>query len=276
MKRNVTPLLNALLAFAVIAPYPAFATIPLPKTESPYAEGVPVGGAVSIRTPLVATATKPPSLAGSVISTRVKTVRVRKDTVLRMRLLQDLNTANVREGEGFTASLDEALFASEGRIILPKGSVFRGRVVQVVPSQFFGKGASLRLDFDHVTLPNGEAQPIALQVFTVNQRVEVVKSGGIIYQDPGYAQKWVQTLDKSGTLISDITRKGYEAGVQSGGKGLGIVTGPFSAIGGSLAGAGYLVGKSVYYAVAKGDGVLLTANDALYVQLLADTDIALN
>jgi hypothetical protein len=271
-----TVTLSVLLALALTSPYVAFAMVPLPSGENPYAAGLPAGGAAPVYTAVSANPTKAKNLAGSVISSRLKTVRVRKDTVLRVRLLQDINTASVREGEAFNASLDEPLYASEGRILLPKGSVFRGRVVQVTPNKFFGKGASFRLDFDHVTLPNGEVQPIALQVGTVNQVADVVKPDGVIYQDPGYGQKFANTLDKSGTLISDITRKGYEAGVQSGGKGLGIVTGFFSAIGGGFAGAGYLVGKSVYYAVAKGDGATLSSNDALYVQLLADTDIALN
>ncbi len=276
MKLVTQNILSALLAFAVMTPYTAFAMAPLPKGENPYAAGIPAGGAAPVLTKLSAVPSKKTNLAGSVISSRLKTVRVPKNTVLRVRLLQDINTVSVREGEAFNASLDEALYASEGRTLLPKGSVFRGRVVQVIPNKFFGKGASFRLDFDHVTLPNGEVQPIALQIGTVNQIPDVVKPDGVIYQDPGYAQKFATTLDKSGYIISDITRKGYEAGVQSGGKGLGVVTGFFSAIGGGVAGAGYLVGQSVYHAVAKGDVATLTSDDALYVQLLADTDIALN
>jgi len=240
MKISTKNILSILLTLAVMTPYTAaLAMTPLPSGGTP------------VFTQVAAVPTKSTNLAGSVISSRLKTVRVRKDTVLRVRLLEDINTASVREGEAFNASLDEALYASEGRILLPKGSVFRGRVVQVTPNKFFGKGASFRLDFDHVTLPNGEVQPIALQVGTVNQMPDVVKPDGVIYQDPGYGQKFANALDKSGYIISDITRKGYEAGAESGGKGLGIVTGFFSAIGGGFAGAGYLVGKSVYHAVAK-------------------------
>jgi hypothetical protein len=265
MKISTKNILSILLTLAVMTPYTAaLAMTPLPSGGTP------------VFTQVAAVPTKSTNLAGSVISSRLKTVRVRKDTVLRVRLLEDINTASVREGEAFNASLDEALYASEGRILLPKGSVFRGRVVQVTPNKFFGKGASFRLDFDHVTLPNGEVQPIALQVGTVNQMPDVVKPDGVIYQDPGYGQKFANALDKSGYIISDITRKGYEAGAESGGKGLGIVTGFFSAIGGGFAGAGYLVGKSVYHAVAKGDKAEITPDDALYVELLADTDIALN
>jgi hypothetical protein len=266
MKTIPNILLSILLVLSIMTPYTAaLAMYPVPS-----------GGGTPVYTQISAVPAKSTNLAGSVISSRLKTVRVRKDTVLRVRLLQDINTATVREGEAFNASLDEALYASEGRILLPKGSVFRGRVVEVTPNKFFGKGASFRLDFDHVTLPNGEVQPIALQVGTVNQMPNVVKPDGVIYQDPGYGQKFANTLDKSGYIISGITRKGYEAGAESGGKGLGIVTGFFSAIGGGVAGAGYLVGKSVYHAVAKGDKAEITPDDALYVELLADTDIALN
>ena len=273
MNIAIQNVLSGLLVMALIAPHWAMAMVPLPAHDA-YLGGRPAGGAAPVMMRISATPNK--NLAGSVISSRLKTVRVRKGTILRLRLLQVVNTTTVREGEAFNATLDEALYGTEGRVLLPKGSVFRGRVVEVLPNKFFGRGASFRLDFDHVTLPNGEVQPVALQVLTVNQITDVVKEQGMIYQDPGYTQKWVNTLDKSGYIVSDITRKGYEAGVESGGKGLGVVTGFFSAIGGGFAGAGYLVGKSVYYAVAKGDVAELTPNDALYVQLLADTDITLN
>ncbi len=261
---------SALLILSVLLP--SFA---LAGESSLYAiEGRPAGGAAPVA-PLewIASTPKSSGLAGSVVTLNAKSVRVKKDTILRLRLLNELHSNYVREGESFTAYLDEPLYGSAGRVLLPKGTLLRGRIQGLVASKFFGKGASFRLDFDHATLPNGEVLPVALKLGSINQLTMPVKSDGTVYEDPGYAEKFASSLDKTGYLISDVTRKGYEAGVESGGKALGALTGTFSAIGGAFAGAGYLVGKSVYHAVAKGEPVILEKNDALYVQLLVDTDI---
>ncbi|XVJ52185.1 MAG: hypothetical protein HEQ32_09015 [Vampirovibrio sp.] len=255
--------LSALLMMSLMSTASANAPVP--------SQGSLLGAAAPVQPKAMLSANT--GLSGSVISANAKTVRLRKDTILRVRLLQDLNTSSLRNGEGFNAYLDENLYGTASRIVLPKGSVLRGRVLDVQPSRFFSKGASFRLDFDHVTLPSGDILPVALKVGSVNQLSQTVRADGSIYEDPGYSQKFITILDKSAYVVSDLTRKGYQAGREKGGQVLGAVTGTFSAIGGGVAGMGYLVGQSAYYAVAKGDSASLDKTDALYVQLLVDTDV---
>jgi hypothetical protein len=214
-------------------------------------------------------------LANKVVSAGTGTAQLRRDTILRIRLLNGVNSSTVREGESFNAFLDEAVIGQGGTVLMPRGAILRGRIGRVMPSRFFGKGGSFQLNFDHITLPTGDMLPINLQLASVNQDSAMIHGTGSIYQDPGYANKFNDSLDKSGYLLTDITRKGYEAGKESGGRALGVVTGTFSAIGGALAAGGYLMGKSVYHAVAKGDAAQLNKDDALYVRLLQDAVIPL-
>jgi len=80
MKISTKNILSILLTLAVMTPYTAaLAMTPLPSGGTP------------VFTQVAAVPTKSTNLAGSVISSRLKTVRVRKDTVLRVRLLEDIN-----------------------------------------------------------------------------------------------------------------------------------------------------------------------------------------
>jgi len=212
-------------------------------------------------------------LASKVIVSNLQTVKVPENTILRLRVMNEIDSRNVRVGEGFNAFVDEPLFGPGGQVLLPRGTVLRGRIDNVQRSKFFGRGGQFSLDFDHVTLPTGEIMPIDLKLGSVNQLSSTVREGNALYEDPGYGTKFSRSADKSGYLLTDVTRRGYEAGVDAGGKGLGAVTGTFSAIGGAIAAGGYLVGKSVYHAVAPGDPATLNADDAIYMELLKDTQI---
>lgn len=275
----------ALLAGGVVLPatfqsfsgLPALAQAPLP-TDS----GQAYGGAAQLE-PYMANAmgtgmaSSTPAgsggLANRVYTANAGNIVLERGKVLRLRVLNSVSSNYVREGEAFAAYVDETIFGPQGQTVIPQGSLLRGRIQDVSKSQFFGKGGSFRMAFDNVTLPNGEIQPIDLKLASVNQQDALVKNDGRVYEDPGFAQKFSQTLDKSGYILSDITRNGYEAGVDTGGKALGAVTGAFSAVGGAVAATGYTVGKSLYHAVAKGEPADLTKDDALYTQLIQDAQI---
>jgi hypothetical protein len=273
---------GSLLMPAILQPIllpSAWAEAPLP-TDSGYAFGGAAqlepynansGGGMVLSSS--STTTPQGGLANRVYTVNAGTVVLQRGKVLRLRVLNGVSSTYAREGEAFAAYVDETIFGPQGQTVIPQGSLLRGRLQDVSKSRFFGKGGSFRMAFDNVTLPNGEILPIDLQLASVNQQDDLVKNDGRVYEDPGYADKFSRTLDKSGYILSDITRSGYEAGVDTGGKALGAVTGTFSAIGGAVAAAGYTVGKSVYHAVAKGEPADLSKDDALYTQLMQDAQI---
>jgi hypothetical protein len=213
------------------------------------------------------------NLANRIYSANTGTIRLERGKIFRLRVLDEVNSTYAKEGEAFSAYVDEPIFSAQGQTVIPRGSLLRGRVMNVQRSRFFGKGGSFVLSFDNITLPSGDILPVDLQLSSLNQHDELVKNDGRVYEDPGFANKFTQTLDKSGYILSDITRKGYEAGKDTGGKVLGAVTGTVSAVGGAFAAAGYTVGKSVYHAVAKGAPADVTKEDALYTLLIQDADV---
>jgi hypothetical protein len=57
-------------------------------------------------------------------------------TVVHVRLLETLDTKRNRAGDRFTATLDEPLFSGD-RVIVPKGTEFKGHIVQARESGRF-------------------------------------------------------------------------------------------------------------------------------------------
>ena len=79
-------------------------------------------------------------------------------TSFRVRLQQTLDTRRNRSGDSFTASLDEPLVSGD-RVIVPKGTIFQGHIVESKPSGRFKGRAVLELRLDSFTL-NGETYDI--------------------------------------------------------------------------------------------------------------------
>jgi hypothetical protein len=75
-------------------------------------------------------------------------------TSFRVRLLEAIDTRRNRAGDRFTASLDEPLVDGD-RVVVPKGTVFTGHVIESKPSGRFKGRAVLALRLDSFDL-NGQ------------------------------------------------------------------------------------------------------------------------
>lgn len=191
-----------------------------------------------------------------------------KGTLLKIRFLEKLDSRVTNAGEPFTGVLTEDLMAPGGRLILPQGTTFRGRVTEASRPRFFSKGGALDVEFDHVVLSSGQQVPVDVDLSLTNARVVE----GRFYADPGLGAKVANNLDKSADLIGSTIRAGADFGDSWGGNGLGkVVTVPVAAIGGGIAGAGMFTGKTVYSAVAPGEHVSITPDDLVLVELESDT-----
>jgi hypothetical protein len=78
-------------------------------------------------------------------------VQIPAGTVVRVRMEQTLDTARNRAGDRFTADLTEPVRVN-GKLVLPKGARFRGRVTEGRPSGRLRGRASLAVVLDSVSL----------------------------------------------------------------------------------------------------------------------------
>jgi hypothetical protein len=84
---------------------------------------------------------------------------VAADTVIRVRLNEELNSGTARIGDRFSANVTEPVYAGGGVEVIPVGSKVWGRVTQVNRAQK-RKPGNITVAFDSVQLPNGRTAVI--------------------------------------------------------------------------------------------------------------------
>src|SRR5688572_4780132 len=76
------------------------------------------------------------------------------DTVISLRMNDNLSSRTARVGDRFTATVTVPVYVT-GRVAIPAGAVIAGRVTQVTPARRMNKSGMLAVEFDEITLPNG-------------------------------------------------------------------------------------------------------------------------
>ncbi|MBR1460063.1 hypothetical protein IJ596_00310 [bacterium] len=205
------------------------------------------------------------SFAASPFSGNAKTKRIPAGTVLKLKMLNPIDTALNTSGSDFTAMLlTDQKSEMDDEVILPVGSIIRGSVKNIVPSKRLSKGAILYLDFDHVVTPNGRQIPLSL---TVTGRTDTTFDGGIT-TTKGYFDAWKQTCAKS----ADITKNSVEWASDVTDSGFRYVLIPVSAVGGAFGTAGYFVYDSIADLIRKGKDVRLLKDEIIDVILVEPID----
>ncbi|MCQ2789186.1 MAG: hypothetical protein MJ229_02290 [bacterium] len=203
------------------------------------------------------------------LSGNAKTRRIPAGTKLQFELLNTIATYATYQGADFSAKLiaDQKI---ENSIILPAGSIVRGTVNKVKPAKMLSRGAVLYIDFDHVVTPNGRQLPLSLALY--NYKKQNFEGG--IYNSLGYGEalqnNWAKTVD----ITKGITKTGVDAGDAF--VGAKIITVPFCALGGGIAGGAYLFGDSIADIFRKGEDVILKKGEIITVTLKYPIDIPVN
>jgi len=142
-------------------------------------------------------------------------------TNIRVRLSQDLSTADTLRGASFKAIVDHDVY-KEGRIIIPVGAEMRGRVVQVSQGHHIGPKATLRLRPETILLPDGTTYHIYAEAVQSKASGTRADDEGGIQASPHYKKDAIE----------------YGAGVGAGATAGAVIAGPVGAGVGSLVGAG--------------------------------------
>lgn len=94
-----------------------------------------------------------------VVTPPVQYYTVSADTVIRVRINEELNSGTARIGDRFSANVTEPVHAGGGVEVIPVGSKVWGRVSQVNRAQKRTPG-NITVAFDSVELPNGTTAAI--------------------------------------------------------------------------------------------------------------------
>jgi hypothetical protein len=204
--------------------------------------------------------------SSSMLTVQSGSQKVPAGTMLTIGFNTNMDSRITNNGDAFNAFITEdfSVPAAQGgrRVILPSGTIVRGRVNEVKRPSFFSRGGAIFLSFDHVVLPSGELLPLTLNLSTENT---IVNKQGALYTDPGIGKKVQRGAEAGKKTFENITDQGFTAGKQIAG-GLGsIVTVPAAVIGGALAGTAVTTGKAAVAVVGKGESVVIKPGDTVTI-----------
>lgn len=195
------------------------------------------------------------------------TKRIPMGTKLDLEMVSTVTTETLSEGEMFSAYLTRDI-KSGYYIVLPKGTVVRGNTARIIEPKILSRSAILYLTFDHIVAPNGKQIPLKAGLcapFNLNDE-GAIDGGG------NYGSALRENWSKSGEIIKKSTQWGISSGEDLFKGGKYLVT-PISAIGGTIAGAGYLVGDSIIDLFRKGKDVVIYKGEPFSIMLIEPLDV---
>ena len=202
----------------------------------------------------------------------VQSKRMSRGTTLKLQLLDPASTFDSTAGDMFQGMLVENKI-DDGVMILPKGTIFRGTVSNIVPSKRLSRGAVLYLDLDHVVTPTGKQIPVKSALMSNGIVLTVdggIKAGG----NYGYA------LQKNWETATNIMGNCLDWGETIGEKTLGgypkYVTIPVSGAVGVVGGFAYYIGDAFVDLFKKGGEVTLHQGSEIEFILTDAIDIPVN
>lgn len=201
------------------------------------------------------------------IKADAETKRLPMGTKLDLESVSSVSTASLRQGDIINAYLTKDVYV-DGEIVLPKGTIVRGSSSKVLESKRPSKAAILYINFDHIVAPNGKQLPIKAGL---SSNFDLTTDGGIS-GGGNYGTALVENAEKSGSIIKKTTLWGITSGEELFHGGKYLIT-PFAAVGGTVAGAGYLIGDSVIDLFRKGKDVNISKGQKFRIMLLEPLDV---
>lgn len=152
-------------------------------------------------------------------------------TTVRLRLNNTISTRTNREGDRFTATVTEPVYAQGGEVAIPSGSTVSGVITSVERAGRVGGNSELQLRYESITLPGGNQ-------YQVQASTEGVAQSGNVRIDPeeGQVEGKSSTTRDVGTVAAGAVLGAIIGGIAGGGKGAGI-----GAAVGSAAGLGAIL-----------------------------------
>ncbi len=176
----------------------------------------------------------------------------RKD-IIHMTVSQVLDSSVSMEGDEFFAEVTGDVYGNKG-IIIPKGTIAHGTLVNTTAAKRLGRAASLTLTFDYLVTPDGREIPIEGKMTT--KLHPVAEAGKIIAQDVGYTAV-------GGALggLAALQWFGLEAAIASHG---------YTIAGGAAVGGAIGLGAAL---IRKGNEVMIAPGDQIKVKINTSVDL---
>lgn len=182
-----------------------------------------------------------------------KTETLEKKDIINMTVSQVLDGSFTVEGDEFFAEVTSDVYGDKG-VIVPKGTIAHGSVIQKSDARRLGRNAWIEMDFDYLITPDGREIPIEGHMSTkLNPVTETAK---IAVQDLGYT---VAGGAVGGLFALNLL--GLEAAIASQG---------YTIAAGAAVGGAYGLGMAL---IRKGHDVLIAPGDEIKVKIKSDIEL---
>lgn len=182
-----------------------------------------------------------------------KVEKLDKKDVINMTVSQVLDGSFTVEGDEFFAEVTSDVIGDKG-IVVPKGTIAHGSVIQKSDAKRMGRSAWIEMDFDYLITPDGREIPIEGHMSTkLNPVTETAK---IAVQDLGYT---VAGGAVGGLMALNLF--GLEAAIASQG---------YTLAAGAAVGGAFGLGMAF---LRKGHDVLIAPGDEIKVKIKSDVEL---
>lgn len=190
-------------------------------------------------------------------------------TKLELQMAENLTTKEVAEGDMFQAYLTKDIYVNN-KLVLPSGTIFRGRVAGVKCSKCLSRPAVLYLNLDHLVTKTGAQLPINSGI--ASNFEYVLKTDGALTTNGNYFKAVARDAKSAGQIVPRTVKWGATAGDELfvGAKFLFI---PVAAVGGVVACAGSAVYNTVADLFRHGDEIVIKKDTIFNIILLATLEI---
>ncbi len=196
-------------------------------------------------------------------------IKIPYGTKLELYMSSDLTTKKLVEGDIFQAYLVHDIYVNN-KLILPSGTIFRGRISDIVYARSLSRPAILYITLDHLVTKNGVQLPLVSGI--ASNFGYILKDDGALTTNGNYFKAVARDAKKAGAIVPRTVNWGKSAGDDLF-KGAKIVFVPVAALGGVIACAGSAVYNTFADLFRHGDEVIIKKGEHFSIILLSTLEI---
>lgn len=202
------------------------------------------------------------------INANIKTKRVPAGTLIKLRVLNPVSSANGNIGDRFDLMVTENIKV-QNAVVIPQGSVVRGSLEEVQSSKMLYKGGMIRLYFDHIVSATGKQVPFYAGICN-NPNITY---DGALSTNTNYMSALSKTADTTKKIVVTPTTWAWEKGSDVGNGAVKYVFAPVTAVVSAPVAGIYFIGDAVADVFKKGENISVNQGDVIQVQLLKPLDM---
>jgi len=201
----------------------------------------------------------------------IKSERIPAGTTFKFKMETPVNSYNTTLGDTFRATLTEDISIGK-KVIIPAGTIARGRAGEIKKNSFLSRGGKLNLTFDHIVTSMGKQIPLNVTI----TKAQYLSENGVLSAGGGYLNALNKNIEQGNDFLISSTQYGFDKGKSFYSGYPVILTLPIGFAVGITGGAGIFTVKSTVDLFKKGDNVKINPGDVIEVILKDPLDVPLN